>query len=624
MTIGMPRIDRLPAQERGLTIGDFLVPIRISERLHTRARHLALILIGTALIALVRADLLLHPRQPGAVHRPDVRRPARRRGARLPARARRDAAVPARSASSACRSSPRASTGSTSSSARRAATSSGSCSRRRSSAGWPSSAGTATILGAIGAMLLGSVAIYAIGVPWLAYSAFGGDLAQGHRHGPAAVPAVGRPQARPRRRGVPGGVVVRRAPAGRPLGLAADGGDRRRSRHAVDGRGSSTAGFYGPRARRGGSTARRCSSSARGRGRCCSRSRIRSSPPASPSTPTSAADPWARLSGTLRSYLRIVYGTADDGARRDPAPERAAPRDPRRRARRRRPRAPRPPLQRARPGALAVGPRDPRRLDDRRLRRLDRAALAGRSGRATTRRRCPSGGRSASRRRASRPTSMRSSAYLDDMLAPGGPIEVGDRRPRARRGDPASAARPGRRGRRLAVQPPRRRCSTASRRAPTRGCSGRRSGCCRRTVREGYGLPWGLRAAARLDLARRDVAGLAADAPAVVPADAAGPPGRSSASAPGRRCWRPDRASGLDQYRVGNRARRAAADRPGSAARSASSSCTRSAEPVPIRLQVRPAARSRTAPCPSRRRIVEHRATLDVDDLVVAAVGVAP
>jgi len=52
MTITMPRLDRLPAQERGLTIGDFLVPIRVSERLHTRARHLALILIGTALIAL--------------------------------------------------------------------------------------------------------------------------------------------------------------------------------------------------------------------------------------------------------------------------------------------------------------------------------------------------------------------------------------------------------------------------------------------------------------------------------------------------------------------------------------------------------------------------------------------
>ena len=52
MTISMPRMDRLPANERGLTIGDFLVPIRVSERLHNRARHLALILIGTALITL--------------------------------------------------------------------------------------------------------------------------------------------------------------------------------------------------------------------------------------------------------------------------------------------------------------------------------------------------------------------------------------------------------------------------------------------------------------------------------------------------------------------------------------------------------------------------------------------
>src|SRR5262245_32107441 len=52
MTIGMPRIDRLPAPERGLTIGDFLVPIRVSERMHTRARHIALVLIGVLLITI--------------------------------------------------------------------------------------------------------------------------------------------------------------------------------------------------------------------------------------------------------------------------------------------------------------------------------------------------------------------------------------------------------------------------------------------------------------------------------------------------------------------------------------------------------------------------------------------
>ena len=58
MTIGLPGIDRLPhldrarAGERGITIGDFLVPIRISDRLNSRVRHLALILGGTLLIAL--------------------------------------------------------------------------------------------------------------------------------------------------------------------------------------------------------------------------------------------------------------------------------------------------------------------------------------------------------------------------------------------------------------------------------------------------------------------------------------------------------------------------------------------------------------------------------------------
>jgi biotin transport system substrate-specific component len=57
MTIGLPGIDRLPsmdrlpAQERGITIGDFLVPIRLSERINVRARHIALILAGTLLIA---------------------------------------------------------------------------------------------------------------------------------------------------------------------------------------------------------------------------------------------------------------------------------------------------------------------------------------------------------------------------------------------------------------------------------------------------------------------------------------------------------------------------------------------------------------------------------------------
>ena len=46
------RLNRLPAAERGITIGDFLVPITIGERISTRARHVALIVAGALLMAL--------------------------------------------------------------------------------------------------------------------------------------------------------------------------------------------------------------------------------------------------------------------------------------------------------------------------------------------------------------------------------------------------------------------------------------------------------------------------------------------------------------------------------------------------------------------------------------------
>lgn len=44
------RLSRLPVEERGVTIGDFLVPIRVGERMGSRLRHVALIAIGAALI----------------------------------------------------------------------------------------------------------------------------------------------------------------------------------------------------------------------------------------------------------------------------------------------------------------------------------------------------------------------------------------------------------------------------------------------------------------------------------------------------------------------------------------------------------------------------------------------
>jgi biotin transport system substrate-specific component len=52
MTIAIPRLDRSTAAEQGLTLADFLVPVRISERLSTRVRHILLIAIGTLFVTL--------------------------------------------------------------------------------------------------------------------------------------------------------------------------------------------------------------------------------------------------------------------------------------------------------------------------------------------------------------------------------------------------------------------------------------------------------------------------------------------------------------------------------------------------------------------------------------------
>jgi biotin transport system substrate-specific component len=52
MTIALPRLDRSTAAERGITLADFLVPIRVGERLGTRVRHIALVVAGTLFISL--------------------------------------------------------------------------------------------------------------------------------------------------------------------------------------------------------------------------------------------------------------------------------------------------------------------------------------------------------------------------------------------------------------------------------------------------------------------------------------------------------------------------------------------------------------------------------------------
>jgi biotin transport system substrate-specific component len=46
------RLSRVPPFERGLTLGDFLVPIRLGERAGILQRNLLMILVGTALIVL--------------------------------------------------------------------------------------------------------------------------------------------------------------------------------------------------------------------------------------------------------------------------------------------------------------------------------------------------------------------------------------------------------------------------------------------------------------------------------------------------------------------------------------------------------------------------------------------
>jgi biotin transport system substrate-specific component len=64
VTIVIPRLDRLPAAERGITIGDFLVPIRVGERLSSRARHVALIVAGALLVYLSALVVIPIPGNP--------------------------------------------------------------------------------------------------------------------------------------------------------------------------------------------------------------------------------------------------------------------------------------------------------------------------------------------------------------------------------------------------------------------------------------------------------------------------------------------------------------------------------------------------------------------------------
>lgn len=52
MTIVHPRMSRVPVDQRGITLADFLVPIQLGEQIGSRVRHIGLIVAGAALIAL--------------------------------------------------------------------------------------------------------------------------------------------------------------------------------------------------------------------------------------------------------------------------------------------------------------------------------------------------------------------------------------------------------------------------------------------------------------------------------------------------------------------------------------------------------------------------------------------
>ena len=51
MTIAIPRLDRSTAEDRGITLADFLVPIRVGERTPSLLRHIVLVVAGALIVA---------------------------------------------------------------------------------------------------------------------------------------------------------------------------------------------------------------------------------------------------------------------------------------------------------------------------------------------------------------------------------------------------------------------------------------------------------------------------------------------------------------------------------------------------------------------------------------------
>ena len=64
MTLAIPRLDRSTTAERGLTIADFLVPISVGERVHAKVRDAVLVVAGALLIYLTARIAIPVPGSP--------------------------------------------------------------------------------------------------------------------------------------------------------------------------------------------------------------------------------------------------------------------------------------------------------------------------------------------------------------------------------------------------------------------------------------------------------------------------------------------------------------------------------------------------------------------------------
>jgi biotin transport system substrate-specific component len=64
MSYALPSMTRVPAAEKGLTIADFLVPVRLGERVSPRLRNAALVVAGAVLIYLTALVYFTIPNNP--------------------------------------------------------------------------------------------------------------------------------------------------------------------------------------------------------------------------------------------------------------------------------------------------------------------------------------------------------------------------------------------------------------------------------------------------------------------------------------------------------------------------------------------------------------------------------